>query len=96
MKKKFYYKDQLIRTSSHDYQYAVVVEKPNSPLRLCGCTEKLANAYKMAKEEKSYWEKAKIGLPKFKETLSQEAYQDYMAEYENNIQHIRIVRLEVR
>lgn len=95
---KYFYKDHFIRTSKRIYNYAVVIENEKSfkPFRVIACTEKLGNAYREAKKVKAYWENAKNNLPKYEHLLSLDRYHSYMEEYDNNINGIKIVRIEAR
>ena len=95
MKKNYYYKDRLIRTSEHDYRYAVIIEAPTK-FEVCLCTKELGYAYRKLRETRAYWQNAKDKLPQFEKTLTLRKYQEIMSNYDSYIENVKIVRLEVR
>lgn len=82
MKKKYYYKGKLIRTSENDYKYAIVANyKDDENIYLIACCGNYDLALKRQREEINYRSKGTMSM---------------QLSYQKGLHTIEIVELEIK
>ena len=97
MKKKYYYKNHLIRTSDHDYSFAVINEYAIGEIIVRGCHGTFIQAMKRFSQEKKHWESCIDVLEhEYKDKLSDERFDHWMNKYNRELDTLAIVEIEAR
>lgn len=97
MKMKYYYKNHLIRTSDHDYSFAVINEYASGQIIVRGCHGTYDQARKRFSQEMKHWETC-IGVleHEYKDKLSYERFNHWMDKYNLELDTLKIVEIEAR
>ena len=97
VKKKYYYKNHLIRTSDHDYSFAVINEYASGQIIVRGCHGTYDQARKRFSQELKHWEIC-IGVleREYKDKLTNERFDSFINKYNIELDTLKIVEIEAR
>ena len=97
MKKKYYYKNHLIRTSDHDYSFAVINEYASGQIIVRGCHGTFIQAIKRFSQEEKHWEISIDVLEReYKDKITRERFDALIKKYNIEIDTLKIVEIEAR